>query len=108
MLVAAVESVRSAEYAGPANRLRTSEASAIEPIERGRTGVEPAPGDRQARPGSDQEARSPARSALQQDRAAPGRARRLFPQGGRSVAGVLERRRHAATAAEPHVPAVAG
>src|SRR5216684_5705580 len=108
MPVAATESFRSAEHPGPANRFGASQASAIEPVERSSAGAEPASGNRQARPGSDQEARSPARAALQQDRAAPGRARRLFPQGGRSVASVPERRRHAATAAQPDVPAVAG
>src|SRR5260370_37494379 len=101
MPAAAVEGFRSAEHAGPANRLRTSEASAIEPVERNRPGAEPAARSAEARAGHDQAARSPARAAPQRNRAAPRLAGHLPAQGGRPVAGVPERPRHAAAAAEP-------
>ena len=54
----------------------------------------------QARHGRDPQARSASRAALQQDPAAPGRAGRLLPQDGRRLAGLHERGRRAAAAAE--------
>src|SRR5713101_1764897 len=101
MSAAATEDAGSAEYAGAANRLRVFEALAIKPAEGDCAGAEPARGSGEARRGCHQEVRPAAGAALEQDGAAAGRAGCVFPKDGRPVAGLPERRRHAATAAEP-------
>src|SRR5258708_4196381 len=102
------QDARSTKHAGAASGGGPPEAGAIQPTEGDCAGAEPSGGIGEARGGRDQETRSASGTALQQDRGASGGAGRVLPQSGRSVAGVHERRRSAATAAESGVPAAAG